>query len=72
MKFADHLKHAADRDTLRLHTPGHKGGLCALDLTELSDGSFPDVAIAEAEARIAAHYKARHARMLCGGSSQGV
>lgn len=72
MKFADHLKNAADRDTLRLHTPGHKGGLCALDLTELSDGSFPDVAIAEAEARIAAHYKARHARMLCGGSSQGV
>lgn len=72
MKFAERLQQAAECDKLRLHTPGHKGELCALDLTELSDGSFPDVAVVEAEARIAAHYKVKHARMLCGGSSQGV
>ncbi|MDE6401128.1 MAG: hypothetical protein K2L54_00780 [Clostridiales bacterium] len=72
MKFAEHLKNAAERDKLRFHTPGHKGGLCAFDLTELSDGSFPNAAVLEAETRIATHYKAAHARMLCGGSSQGV
>ncbi|MCM1368392.1 MAG: hypothetical protein NC184_06270 [Roseburia sp.] len=71
-KLGDRLKASADADKLRLHTPGHKGELCSLDLTELSDGSFPSVAIAEAEREIADVYGARHARMLCGGSSQGV
>ncbi len=61
-----------ERETLRLHTPGHKGKLNALDITELSDGSFPDHEIADAEKKIARIYGAKHAHLLCGGSSQGV
>lgn len=73
MKSLDEeLKAAAARDILRLHTPGHKGRLSPLDLTELTDGSFPAHFVRDAEVRIAEYYGARHARMLCGGSSQGV
>lgn len=73
MKSLDEeLKAAAARDELRLHTPGHKGRLCSLDLTELTDESFPADSVRNAEARIAEYYGVRHARMLCGGSSQGV
>lgn len=72
MSFYDRLKSAAQRDTLRLHTPGHKGSLCALDLSELTDGSFPNEALRSAEDRAAAIYGVRHANYLCGGSSQGV
>ena len=57
---------------LRLHTPGHKGVLCETDLTELTDDSFPSDELAKAEARAAQVYGAKHARYLCGGSSQGV
>lgn len=71
-KFADELKKAAAKDVLRLHTPGHKGKLAPLDLTELTDGSFPDEALAAAQKRAAEIYGAKHARYLCGGSSQGV
>lgn len=70
--FDDRLNAAAAADRLRLHTPGHKGSLCSTDLTELSDGSFPNAALSESEKEIAKRYGARHARMLCGGSSQGV
>lgn len=66
------MHEVAQCDELRFHTPGHKGGLCAVDLTELTDGSFPADAVARAEADVAAIYGARHARFLCGGSSQGV
>lgn len=66
------LRAAAERDKLRLHTPGHKGGLCDVDLTELTDGSFPSDAVAEAERRAAKAYGVKHMRFLCGGSSQGV
>ena len=72
MSFKDELISAATRDKLRLHTPGHKGKLCSNDLTELVDDSFPNAALNAANARIARHYGARHAYMLCGGSSQGV
>lgn len=71
-KFADELKKAAAKDVLRLHTPGHKGKLAPLDLTELTDGSFPDAALVAAQRRAAEVYGAKHARYLCGGSSQGV
>ncbi len=63
---------ASERDKLRLHTPGHKGGVCKLDLTELSDGSFPADSVVQAEKRAAGIYGAKHAHYLCGGSSQGV
>ena len=56
---------------LRLHTPGHKGGLCAEDITEL-DGVFPEKQIQAAERDIAIAYGAGHAFLLAGGSSQGV
>ena len=70
--FFEALKSASERDRLRLHTPGHKGSLCALDLTELVDDSFPTAALKKAQAYAASAYGAKHARYLCGGSSQGV
>lgn len=66
------LKNAAERDKLRLHTPGHKGRLCKLDLTELTDDGFPADGVRAAEKNAANIYGAEHARFLCGGSSQGV
>lgn len=72
MRFSEHLIKAAERDALRLHTPGHKGKLSPLDLTELTDGSFPAKALDEAQKRAASAYNVKHARYLCGGSSQGV
>ena len=66
------MREYASRKTLRLHTPGHKGRLNELDITELTDGAFPAQAIAEAEESIAKIYGAKHAHLLCGGSSQGV
>ncbi|MBD5132840.1 MAG: hypothetical protein HDT28_09710 [Clostridiales bacterium] len=72
MSFADELKKAAARDELRLHTPGHKGKLSPLDLTELTDDSFPDFALGSAQSFAAKTYGAKHLRYLCGGSSQGV
>ena len=68
----DALKAAAARDRLRLHTPGHKGKLCGLDITELTDDRFPANSVREAEKFAAEIFGARHARFLCGGSSQGV
>ena len=72
MSLAEQLKSAAERDKLRLHTPGHKGTIFEYDLTELSDGSFPAGFVVDAERRTAGIYGARHAYYLCGGSSQGV
>ncbi len=72
MSLSDELKRAAERDKLRLHTPGHKGKLCEYDLTELTDDSFPADCVTKAQARAAKAYGAKHARYLCGGSSQGV
>lgn len=72
MSLYEQLKIAAARDKIRLHTPGHKGAICELDLTELSDDSFPAEFVCEAERRAAAAFGAKHAHYLCGGSSQGV
>lgn len=72
MSLSDDMRRAATHDILRLHTPGHKGKLCDLDLTELVDESFPSGYVAKAERHIASHYGAKHARMLPCGSSQGV
>lgn len=72
MSLADQLRKAAEGDRLRLHTPGHKGTVFELDLTELSDGSFPAEYVREAEKRAADIYGAQHAHYLCCGSSQGV
>lgn len=72
MSLFDELKNAASREKLRLHTPGHKGKLHDLDLTELTDDSFPAGHVADAERRAADFFGAKHARYLCGGSSQGV
>ena len=72
MSLAEQLKKAADGDRVRLHTPGHKGAICELDLTELSDGSFPAESVLDAQRRAACIYGARNAHYLCGGSSQGL
>lgn len=66
------MKGYASSEPLRLHTPGHKGALSEVDITELTDDSFPSVELARAEARAAQVFGAKHARYLCGGSSQGV
>jgi len=56
----------------RWHTPGHKGDLDPLDITELCDGSFPADLIRQAEQKAAAFYNAKHLRFLTNGSSIGV
>ncbi len=66
------MRRYAQNNPLRLHTPGHKGKLDRLDITELTDGSFPDEQIKDAEKTVASIYRTRHASLLCGGSSQGV
>ncbi len=71
-KISGAIKAYADGDPLRLHTPGHKGGLCKYDVTELADGSFPGGSIAEAQKYIAGVYGAKRSYLLAGGSSQGV
>lgn len=72
MSLSDFLQAYSARGALRLHTPGHKGKLDPLDITELTDESFPKPQIAAAEKAIAEVYGAKHAHLLCGGSSQGV
>ncbi len=62
----------ASSSPLRLHTPGHKGRLNILDITELADGSFPDAQLNAAQRDIAAAYGVRYSRLLACGSSQGV
>lgn len=72
MSLFDAIKRAAERDRLRLHTPGHKGEITPYDLTELTDDSFPAGEVVKAEAKAATLYNTKHARFLCCGSSQGV
>ena len=66
------MRRYAALEPLRLHTPGHKGALSDVDITELSDHSFPADGIAMAQKKAAASYGVKHAHYLCGGSSQGV
>ncbi len=72
MGFSEFIENYAGKNPLRLHTPGHKGTVDPLDLTELVDGSFPDKQIAAAQELIARHYNSKHAFLLSCGSSQGV
>lgn len=72
MSLDEAMRRYAAEDNLRLHTPGHKGELEPRDLTELTDGSFPDKQLAEAEKTVAEIYGVRHAKLLSCGSSQGV
>lgn len=76
-----------DRQTVRFHVPGHKGGAgldpeaapllggaYALDLTEISgldDLHHPEGVIAEAQQLAAACYGADHTFFLVGGSTAG-
>lgn len=72
MSFSEFLKRYAESGALRLHTPGHKGSIDPLDMTELVDGSFPNEQIATAQSKVARHFDTKHAYLLAGGSSQGV
>lgn len=72
MSLFDYMQKYGGSGALRLHTPGHKGKLTPLDITELTDGSFPEPQLLSAENNIARAYGARHAHLLCCGSSQGV
>ncbi len=74
MSLLDFMRGYAASNPLRLHTPGHKGKAenGETDITELVDGSFPGPQLEAAQKRIAQVYGAKHARLLAGGSSQGV
>ena len=72
MKINEFLRRYSECGALRLHTPGHKGKVNPLDITELTDRSFPDSQLSCAEKAVAAAYKGKHARLLSCGSSQGV
>lgn len=55
------------------HTPGHKGTLSPLDLTELDFGQdYPGDSYVSAEKKVAAFYSSRHARLLYCGASMGI
>ena len=58
----------------RYHTPGHKGGLCARDITEIgeSGNQFPADCIEQAQNACARIYGAAAMRFLTNGSSQGI
>jgi len=58
----------------RLHTPGHKGRIMPLDITELGvDGNiFPGDLIGQAESKAATYFGAKSVRFLTGGSSLGL
>ncbi len=72
MSIFSRLKEYAARDPSRWHTPGHKGTLDPLDLTELADGSFPAESVRQAENKAAGFYGAQALRFLTGGSSMGI
>lgn len=68
MSIYDYLRgYTADR----FHTPGHKGELCGMDITEI-EGEFPGDMISEAEKKTAKLYGAEHLRYLVNGSSIGI
>lgn len=46
--------------------------MCDIDVTELSDGSFPAAAIDAVQKKTAEYYGAKNCVLLCCGSSQGV
>ncbi len=57
----------------RWHTPGHKGKLDTLDITEIADGEFfPGNLVELAQIKTANFYNAKHLRYLTNGSSQGI
>ncbi len=74
MSIESKLKEYAALEKKRWHTPGHKGCLDALDLTEIGqDGEiFPSDAVEIAQRRAAQFYGARHCRFLVNGSSGGI
>lgn len=72
MSINGDMRRYADSGMLRLHTPGHKGEVDKLDITELTDGSFPRGQLEQAQKNIAEAYGAKHAYLLSCGSSQGV
>ncbi len=58
---------------LQFCTPGHKGSLCALDLTELGGGEiFPRDSVSLAENEVARHYGVKKVRFSLGGSSHAI
>lgn len=64
----------ASRGYDSFHTPGHKGALCARDITEVGIGGeiFPRDYIEKAEKATAKLYGAKKIRYLVNGSSQGI
>lgn len=69
------MKEYAARGGKRWHTPGHKGELAALDLTEIDCESgriFPSDSVVKAQEKAAEFYSAKYCRFLVGGSSGGI
>ena len=71
---ADILAFAKENsEYLQFCTPGHKGALSPLDLTELGGGAvFPRDSVTLAENEVAKHYKVKKVRFSLGGSSHAI
>lgn len=73
MSILSEMKRYASCKAKRWHTPGHKGELDSLDITEIDDGKlFPAFEIERAQEKAAKFYGAKACRFLLGGSSMGV
>ena len=72
MSIQKFLQEYAAREISRWHTPGHKGILNPLDITELANHSFPASLIDKAEKKAAKFYGANKVRFLTNGSSIGI
>ena len=72
MSIKDFLTQYANNVPSRWHTPGHKGNLNSLDLTELVCDSDLEKFIASAENNVASAYGVKKINFLTNGSSIGI
>lgn len=73
MSIKKALKNYSDTALMRWHTPGHKGSLDTLDITEIDDGDFfPSNLVIKAQSKTAEFYNAKQCRYLVNGSSAGI
>lgn len=74
MSIESESKKYAAAKKKRWHTPGHKGAMSALDLTEIGEGGgvFPVDLVERAQKKAAEFYGAKYCRFLVNGSSGGI
>ena len=74
MSIFDLIKQYSSKNPLRFHTPGHKGLLDALDITELelSDMGSTTSYVPAAEKMTAQYYSANYTHYLISGTTSGI